>query len=201
MSSHFYAMLFRMRYIERWGLMHNTRPENLSEHTLDVAILTHALCVLGNQRFHRSYDCGQGVLLALYHDCSEILTGDLPTPIKYHDPAIRTSYKMLERQANRQLLELLPGDLKEEYAPCLLPQGQEDLLALVKGADKLSALIKCIQEEGLGNREFTQARQGLEQALREMHLPEVDCFMQEFLPSYGLSLDELQQGEAPSETC
>ena len=192
MHSHFYAMLFRMRYIERWGLMHNTRPENLSEHTLDVAILTHALCTLGNARFGRSYDCGQAVLLALYHDCSEILTGDLPTPIQYHDPAIRTSYKLLEREASAQLLSLLPQDLQGDYAPYLLPGQEEELLALVNGADKLSALIKCIQEENLGNREFSQARQGLRQALAEMHLPEVDCFLEKFLPSYGLSLDELQ---------
>lgn len=196
MPIHFYALLSRMKYILRWGLMRQSRPENLSEHTADTAILAHALAVIGNRRLGRSYDPGQVALYALYHDCSEIITGDLPTPIKYENDSIRSAYKAVEQKAARRLGRLLPQDLREEYQPYLDgPQGET--ARLVKAADKLSALIKCIEEEAAGNREFCRAREASLAALTAMELPEAEIFLRECLPSYGLSLDELK--ETPSQ--
>ena len=150
MAVHFYALLSRMKYILRWGLMRQSRPENLSEHTAETAILAHALAEIGNRRLGRAYDPGQVALYALYHDCSEIITGDLPTPIKYENDGIRTAYKAVEQKAARRLGRLLPEDLRAAYQPYLDgPQGE--IARLVKGADKLSALIKCMEEEAAGN--------------------------------------------------
>ena len=194
MAIHFYALLSRMKYILRWGLMRQSRPENLSEHTAETAVLAHALAVIGNRRLGRRYDEGQAVLYALYHDCSEIITGDLPTPIKYENDSIRTAYKAVEQKAARRLGRLLPPDLREAYQPYLEgPQGE--LARLVKAADKLSALIKCMEEEAAGNREFLRAKEASLASLAALGLPEAEIFLQECLPSYGLSLDELK--EAP----
>ena len=189
----FYGQLWRMRYIQRWGLMKNSRPENLSEHTLDTAIIAHCLGVLRNTRFGGSVDLGQLVLYALYHDAPEILTGDLPTPVKYHDPALSSAYKQLEELSAARLLSQLPADLQPAFAPYLLGQGQQEVLALCKAADKLSALCKCIEEQKSGSSEFESARRAQLQALRQMDLPEVDLFCELFLPGYYLSLDDLQE--------
>ena len=190
-QSNFFAILSRMKLIRRWGLMRNTAPENLSEHSYDTAVLAHALCTLANARFGTRLDPGRAALLGLYHDAPEILTGDLPTPVKYFSPEIRGAYRQVEESSRRRLLSLLPEDLRPSYAPLLAPLEENPrLLSIVKAADKLSALIKCIEEENAGNSEFRSAAAAQESYLRRMALPEVDCFLQEFLPAYRLSLDE-----------
>ena len=189
--SHFFAMLSRMKYINRWGLMRNTRPENLSEHSLETAVIAHGLAVLSNRRFGGDFDPERAALLALFHDAGEILTGDLPTPVKYFNPEIKSAYQAVETVAADKLLSLLPADLREDYVSLLKPQpADEALWRLVKAADKLSALIKCAEEEKTGNRDFSKAMKSLSQAVAELHLPAADCFMEEFFPSYSLTLDE-----------
>lgn len=194
MKSAFFAILSRMKYITRWGLMRNTRPENLMEHSFETAVLAHALVILGNTRFGKQYDPGHAVLLALYHDTSEILTGDLPTPVKYFNPALRASYREVEQEALHRLLNGLPKDLRPTYVALTTPTVEDaELLRLLKAADKLSALIKCIEEEKAGNTEFKKAADAQLLYLKEMHLTEVDCFLEEFLPAYRLTLDEQEQ--------
>lgn len=188
MNDSFFAMLSRMKHISRWGLMHSTRRENLSEHTLEVAYLTHCLAVLGNRRFGRDLDPGRAVLYALYHDCSEILTGDLPTPVKYQNDALRTAYKAVEKEAAQRLLEGLPEELAEDFAPCF--QIPPEYAPLVKAADKLSALIKCQEERNSGNREFDQAWETTLESIHELRLPEAEAFLTQFFPAYRLTLDE-----------
>lgn len=191
MGRNFYAVLSRMKYITRWALMRNTRQENICEHSYDVAVLAHALAVLTNRRFGGRVDEGRCVLLALYHDAPEILTGDMPTPVKYDNPAIRDAYKQVEAVSAGKLLSMLPEDLQEDYGPLFFAgDGWEQEKRLVKAADKLSALIKCVEELGQGNREFLSARRSTEQAIRAMELPAADCFLEEFLPAYELTLDE-----------
>jgi len=193
MNEQFYAMLVRMKYIARWSLMRNTREENLCEHSYDTAIIAHALAVLTNTRFGGQVDDGECVMLALYHDASEILTGDLPTPVKYDNPAIRDAYKALETVACEKLLSMLPEDLRPSYGPYFTEEGLEQERRIVKAADKISALIKCVEELSQGNAEFVQARESTEQAVRAMKLPAADCFLEEFLPSFSLTLDEQQK--------
>ena len=197
-ESHFLAILSRMKYIERWSLMRSSRPENLSEHSLEVALIAHMLCVLGNARHGRTLNAERAALVALYHDASEIVTGDLPTPVKYHDGAIRDAYKAVERSAEERLMGTLPSDLRPALADVLWgsyePSEDEAYLRrLVKAADKISALIKCVEEARSGNSEFTSAEQSCRTAVDEMaaELPEVADFMREFFPSYGATLDEL----------
>lgn len=194
----FYAILSRMKYINRWGLMRNTRSENIGEHSLDTAILAHALATLRNTRFGGNVCPERAATLALFHDVAEIITGDLPTPVKYYSPAIRQAYRQVEDMAQQRLLSLLPGDLRPAYQPLIAQDNPADaeLLPLVKAADKLSALIKCVEERGMGNREFLTAEQTLRQSLAAMQLAEVDCFLSEFLPCYQLTLDE-QDGNRP----
>ena len=187
----FYAVLSRMKYITRWALMRNTRPENICEHSQDVAVLAHALALLTNRHFGGRVDASRCVLIALYHDTPEIFTGDLPTPVKYYNPAIRDAYKQVEDVAADKLLSLLPADLREDYAPLLRP-GDEwaQEKRIVKAADKLAALIKCVEELGQGNSEFASARAATEASIRAMGLPAADCFLEEFLPAFSLTLDE-----------
>ncbi|MBR5134774.1 MAG: 5'-deoxynucleotidase [Clostridia bacterium] len=191
MNHHFFAMLSRMKYIFRWSLMRNTRTENICEHTQEVMVIAHALALLHNKRFGGSVNVERCVLLSMYHDVTEILTGDLPTPVKYNDKAIRDEYRRIERLSAERLLSQLPPDLEEEYRPLLLMQNaDEEERKIVKAADKLSALIKCIEEFKAGNNEFREARVATEKSLREMNFPAVQSFMDEFLPSYELTLDE-----------
>ena len=197
-ESHFLAILSRMKYIERWSLMRSSRPENLSEHSLEVALIAHMLCVIGNARYGRALDAERAALVALYHDASEIITGDLPTPVKYHDGTIRDAYKAVERSAEERLLATLPDDLRPAIEDVLWPSAEADedelyLRRLVKAADKVSALIKCVEEERSGNAEFASAEKSTRFAVGEMaaELPEVADFLREFLPSYGATLDEL----------
>ncbi|MGI6269577.1 MAG: 5'-deoxynucleotidase [Candidatus Howiella sp.] len=188
MSSNFFAILSRMKYITRWGLMRNTREENLSEHSLETAMLAHALALIGNRRLGKSYDPGQAALFALYHDATEILTGDLPTPVKYYNPGIRDAYKQIEHSAGDRLLSFLPEDLRPDYAALLSPP--VEYLPLVKAADKLSAYIKCMEEEKMGNREFDAAAAATRAAIERLSLPEADIFLREFMDGFGLTLDE-----------
>ena len=195
----FFATISRMKYIERWALMRSSRPENLSEHALEVAAIAHALCTIGNVRYGRDLDADRAALLGLYHDATEIITGDMPTPVKYHSRDIRQAYRDVEDAAATQLLSLLPEDLRDTYAGILLPDRSGDdpeeayLHRLVKAADKISALIKCIEEENAGNAEFRTAKASTQAAIDEMaaDLPEVRDFCEDFLPAYGNTLDEL----------
>ncbi|MCR5767747.1 MAG: 5'-deoxynucleotidase [Lachnospiraceae bacterium] len=194
--SSFFAMMSRMKYINRWALMRNSYTENISEHSLEVAMLAHALAVLGNRRLGKSLDADRAAVIALYHDATEIITGDMPTPIKYLNKDIKGVYKDIEAQAANRLLDMLPGDLRDEYRSIFFPETTGDdeyLCKLVKAADKLSALIKCIEENKTENHEFDSAGTAINKAVSEMNIPEVDIFMKDFLPAYELTLDELNR--------
>ena len=188
----FFAMLSRMKYINRWGLKRNTQNENIAEHSLEVAYIAHALALIREKRLGLPCDAERAAVLAMFHDCTEIITGDMPTPIKYHSPEIREAYREVENLAAGNLLALLPEDLRVEYEPIFDDENNEDaaLRLLVKAADKISAIIKCIEERKTGNREFIVAEEGLRQAVVEMQLPEADIFVNEFLPAYEQSVDE-----------
>ena len=191
MKSHFFAYISRMRYIPRWALMRNSFSENVQEHSHMVAVLAHALAVIRNEVFGGSIDAGQVAVYALYHDATEIITGDMPTPIKYYNPEIKNSYKKVERVAADKLLSLLPESLRETYRPVLYEQ-DEDIRRLVKAADKLSAYIKCIEELKAGNHEFKRAAEQTYRALADMRLPELDYFLAHCLDSFSMTLDELE---------
>ncbi len=191
MSSRFFAIVSRMKYINRWGLMRNTLNENISEHSLETAIIAHLLCVLRNKRFGGNVNPERAALLAVYHDTTEILTGDLPTPVKYYNPDIKAAYSAVEESAKKQLLSYLPDDIRDEYEPLLGKTEEEaELWKIVKAADKISALIKCVEETEMGNKDFSDALKATYQAVEEMNLPEANVFLCEFLPSYRLTLDE-----------
>ncbi|MBP3872785.1 MAG: 5'-deoxynucleotidase [Lachnospiraceae bacterium] len=189
----FFAMMARLKWIDRWALMRNSSDENLSEHSLEAAMIAHALCVIGNERFGRKLNADRAAVIGMFHDASEILTGDMPTPVKYFNRKIRSAYKDIEQDANTRLLNLLPEDLRTQYTDVLDPgddYSQEKLM--VKGADKLSAYIKCIEERKAGNREFESAERSTLAALHEMNLPEVETFLEEFIPAYEKTLDEIR---------
>ena len=189
-GSHFFAYLSRMRFIQRWALMRNTAPENVQEHSHQVAVLAHALAVIRNEKFGGHADAGAVAVAALYHDASEILTGDMPTPIKYDNPAIRKAYKEVEAVAEEKLLHMLPEEFRTVYAPILRPDGETE--QLVKAADKLSAYIKCVEELKAGNNEFREAAAQTRAALEWYGLPEVAYFLETFMPSFSLTLDQLK---------
>ena len=191
MAHSFFAMLSRMKYIHRWPLMRNTSTENISEHTQEVAVLAHALAVLTNTRFEGQVDANKCVLLALYHDVPEIITGDLPTPVKYHSQTLREAYKQVEDGAADRLLAMLPDDLQGIYYPLLHQESGTMEARLVKAADKLSAHIKCIEELKAGNSEFQSAAGQTRQALDNMNLPELNWFMENCLYPFAADLDEL----------
>ena len=213
MTHNFFAAISRMKYIERWALMRSSRPENLSEHAMEVAMIAHALCTIGNIRFGRHLDADRAAVIGLFHDASEIITGDMPTPVKYYNEDIRKAYKDVEAIAEQRLLTRLPDDMKPVYEDIFGLSGlhfhgadnisEEELRAagenerllrrFVKAADKLSALIKCIEEVNAGNNEFKTARITLRDAVNRLadELPEVKVFRDEFLPPYGHTLDEL----------
>lgn len=190
MPQAFFPMISRMRYINRWGLMRNTFLENIQEHSHMVAVLAHALAVIQNERFGGTVDPGQVAVAALYHDASEILTGDLPTPIKYDNPEIQSAYKQVEASAERRLLDMLPLELRPAFAEALSPEDGE-IRALVKAADKLSAYLKCVEEVKAGNAEFKKAKEQTYAALRQNPLPALGYFTAVFLPDFELTLDEL----------
>ena len=191
MKSHFFAYISRMRFIQRWALMRNTAPENVQEHSHQVAVLAHALAVIRKEKFGGAIDPGAVAVAALYHDASEILTGDMPTPIKYDNPAIQHAYKEVEAVAEKKLLHMLPEELQTVYAPILTPADAE-VERMVKAADKLSAYIKCVEELKAGNNEFREAAAQTRKALEAYELPEVGYFLETFMDSFALTLDELK---------
>ena len=192
MPHNFFAFISRMRYISRWGLMRNTFRENIQEHSHMVAVIAHALAVIRRDVYGGEIDPGLAAAAALYHDAPEILTGDLPTPVKYYNPEIRDAYKQVEEISAQKLLSMLPEDLRPAYAPLLREDCGAEIQAVVKAADKLSAYIKCVEELKAGNAEFKQAAEQTLEALRGYGLPELDYFLEHFLPAFGLTLDELQ---------
>ncbi len=185
----FYALLFQMKNIVRWGLMYNTRPENLSEHAAECAILAHALALIGNEQFGKNYDPLRLLAAGLYHDMNEVLTGDLPTPVKYYNEDIRRSYKEIEAVSEEKMLSLLPASLQASYRDLLALDPAEK--KLVKGADKLCAYIKCLSELMRGNKEFASACRVNEASLKEFGSEEVDYFMENLLPSFTKNIDEV----------
>jgi 5'-deoxynucleotidase len=191
--SHFFAYVFRMKFIKRWGLMHNTYPENIQEHSLRVAVIAHALAVIRNRVFRGTLNPERIAVLALYHDASEVLTGDLPAPVKYFNPEIKTAYKAIETAAARQLFNMIPDVLKADYQALFIADDADRVHRdLVTAADKLCAYIKCLEEIGAGNPEFSKAEKALRASVEGLDLPEVRYFMDTFVPSFRLTLDELE---------
>ncbi len=191
MSSNFFAMVNRMKLINRWALMQNTKQENIAEHSHSVAVIAHALALIGNRKFGKNYNAERACLLAIYHDTTEVITGDMPTPVKYYNDEIRNVYKDIEHIAGQRLLSMLEEDFKDDYEPLFEKQeGDAELWALVKAADKISALIKCIEEKRMGNLEFDHALVKQEKIIDAINLEEVEYFKEHFLPAYYLTLDE-----------
>ena len=186
----FFAIISRMKYINRWGLMRSTITENISEHSLETAFIAHVLALYRNVRFGGRVDPERAALLAMYHDVTEIITGDLPTPVKYFNADIKAEYDKVEKMAEERMLSYLPEDLRGYYRPLFSKTDDDaELWTLVKAADKLSALIKCTEERQMGNSDFTEAEKSTLAAVREMHLPEAEEFLAEFLPAYTQTLD------------
>ena len=185
----FYALLFQMKNIARWGLMYNTRQENLSEHSMECAVLAHALALIGNRHFGKKLDPTRILAAALFHDMNEVLTGDLPTPIKYYNEGIKESYKEIERISLEKMLSLLDEETAGEYKSLLELTAEEE--RIVKGADKLCAYIKCLQELERGNREFSSARIYNEKSLQRLGMPEVDFFLEHYVSSFTKNIDEV----------
>lgn len=187
----FFAMVNRMKYIDRWALMSNTQKENIAEHSHSVAVIAHALALIGKREFGKDYDENRVAVLALFHDTTEVITGDMPTPVKYYNDEIKSVYKKIEAVAGQRLLSMLPEEYKADYEP-MFEHSEEDreLWLLVKAADKISALIKCIEENRMGNREFDIALKAQEQKIADIDIPEVKFFSEHFLKSYYLTLDE-----------
>ncbi len=187
----FFAMVNRMKLIDRWALMRNTSKENIAEHSHSVAVIAHALALIGNKEFGKNYNADRAAVLALYHDTTEVITGDMPTPVKYYNDEINNVYKDIESVAGERLLAMLPEDYRADYKPFFEQQeADKELWALVKVADKISALIKCVEENRMGNREFDLALKAQEEKIKAIDLPEVKYFREHFLPAYYLTLDE-----------
>ena len=190
----FFAMMYRLKWIDRWALMRNSEEDNLSEHSLEVGMLSHALCIIGNKRLGKNLNAEHAALMGMYHDVSEILTGDMPTPVKYRNPEIKAAYKKIEKDADESLLTLLPEDLRDEYRKIFFPEEQYSYeKRLVQCADKFSAYIKCIQERKAGNDEFLDAEKSTIRSIKAMNLEEADIFIKEFLPAYTRTLDSLRK--------
>ena len=189
--SNFFAMVNRMKLIDRWALMRNTSKENIAEHSHNVAVIAHALCLIGNKKFGRNYDAERCAVLALYHDVTEVITGDMQTPVKYYNDKIKSVYKNDEKTAGERLLAMLPDEFKADYKPFFEQESKDkELWKIVKAADRIDALLKCIAECRMGNREFEIARQSQQKIVDEIDMEEVKYFKEEFLPAYSLTLDE-----------
>lgn len=188
---HFFAYLSRLRLIRRWGLMRNTQPENDAEHSLQTAMIAHGIAVIGQNSYAREVDPEHVLALAVYHDATEVLTGDMPTPIKYHSSSLRGAYKQIESQAAAQLLAMLPESMRPAFTPFLEAEETDYAHKIVKAADKISAYIKCVEEQRAGNHEFDAAGENICRAIDAISLPEVQDFMTLFVPSFALTLDEL----------
>ena len=192
MKHHFFAYVSRLRYIRRWGLMRSVMPENDAEHSLQVAMIAHAIAIMGRDHYGRKVDPEHVLALGVYHDVSEVITGDMPTPVKYQTDELRKSYKDVERMANDRLLSMLPDGMRTAYEPYLSVPEDYDR-QILKAADSISAYLKCLEEKRAGNREFDAAGESIKAALDQIGLPEVQDFIREFVPSFELSLDELNQ--------
>ncbi len=188
--SHFFAFMSRMKYIERWSLMRNIKPENIAEHSLQVAMIAHCLALIKNKKFGGTLSPDKIASAALYHDASEILTGDMPTPIKYYNPFIRDAYKAIETESCEKLISMLPPEFQEDYRE-LLSGGTDEENNILRAADKISAYFKCLEEENGGNKEFSKAAKSTKKAIKDMHLPEADYFLEHFEKSFTLTLDEM----------
>ncbi|MBQ7101681.1 MAG: 5'-deoxynucleotidase [Clostridia bacterium] len=194
MSHSFFAMFSRMKYIDRWALMRNTRKESLCEHSLEVAAIAHALAVIANERCSASLNTERAALLGIYHDMPEIITGDMPTPIKYGNPELKAAYKAVEKETASRLVSLLPDYMQDSYKGFFIKQDSDkELWKAVKAADKISALIKCIDEEKAGSREFAGAKKAVSELIDELDYEPAGIFLEEFIDAYSLNLDELQQ--------
>lgn len=191
MASGFFAILSRLKYINRWALMRNTQTENLSEHTLDTAFIAHALILIDNKRFGGKLNPEHAAVLAMYHDVTEIMTGDMPTPVKYFNSDLKEAYKVAEKSAGEKLISYLPDDMQEEIGCYINPcEKDADYAPFIKAADRLSAIAKCIEERNTGNREFLSAEKAQIDALKAMNLAAANTFLEEFIPAYALTLDE-----------
>ena len=189
--SRFFAIISRMKYINRWGLMRNTISENISEHSLETAFISHLLAVLRNTRHGGNVDAERCALLAMYHDVAEIITGDLPTPVKYYSKEIKNAYAIVEENAEKQLLSYLPDDIRDVYSDIIgHKEKDEELWKLIKAADKISALIKCTEELQMGNKDFEKAYNSTLASIKSLNVTEADEFLDEFMPAYSLTLDE-----------
>lgn len=193
MAFHFFAYMNRMRYIRRWGLMRNTKGENDMEHAFQTAMLAHGIAILGNLRYGRNYDAEHIMAMAMYHDASEVITGDLPTPIKHNNPLIKTEFHRLENMARDRLLTMLPEDMRGSYQDLINADESTAEWRIVKAADKMSAYIKCLEEKKAGNSEFEDAGDSTYESIRRIDLPEVQDFVDEFIPGFGMSLDEISR--------
>lgn len=193
MESHFFAYMYRLRYIERWSLMRNTVKENVAEHSFHVAILTHVLCTIGNEIFERQVPTDRVVSMALFHDATEVFTGDIPTPVKHHNAKILSNFREIEHLAAERLLDMVPEPLRDVYNPLIGMKTEADaeLKKYVKAADLLDAYLKCVTELSAGNREFAMAKKQIEQTMEALSMPEIHYFLKHMAPSLEKTLDEL----------
>lgn len=191
MDYNFFAIINRMKYIARWSLMHSLEQENVMEHTEQVATIAHALAVIKNKLYGGNADIAKVLLYALYHETGEVVTGDLPTPVKYYNEDIKTAYKAIEKTSCDKILSTLPAELKDEFSPYVLPDESSVEYGLMKSADKISAYLKCVAELRLGNKEFKKAKSSIEKELKSKNRPEVEYFMKNFVPAFEKTLDEL----------
>ena len=194
MEHHFFAYVSRMRLIRRWSLMRNTFEENDMEHSFQTAMIAHAIALIGNRRYGRHYDPDHMLTLAAYHDACEVITGDLPTPIKHRNAILRNEYGKVEEEAAETLLSMLPEDLRGDYRPLIEQYMAEEEKRIVKAADRISAYIKCLEEKKAGNLEFESARKSILESIDAIGLPEVSDFMKECVPGFSLTLDEISRG-------
>ena len=193
MNNGFYAMLFRMKHIKRWGIMHSMIPDYLSTHSLEVAFVAHSLAIIGNTHFNKNYNCDSIAVKAMYHDVPEIFTGDIPTPVKYFSEETKSAYSSVEYASLNKLYEMLPDEFREKYVGCF--SHDENEYKLIKAADRISAYIKCMEEKSYGNREFEIAGERLLATIKEMNCEEVDYFLANFLDSFGLPIDSILKND------
>ncbi|MFA9560506.1 5'-deoxynucleotidase [Evansella sp. AB-rgal1] len=193
MESHLLANLYRLKYIERWSLMRNVMKENVAEHTFQVTLITHCLCTIANEVFHKNINTEKAVTLSLFHDVTEVYTGDIPTPVKHHNKDILKNFRDIEKLAAERLIKQAPTDLKSVYENLIGETGNEELSPYIKAADLLDAYLKCVMELTAGNREFAIAKEQIESKLKEISMPEIDYFLTHFAPSFEKTLDEISE--------